>query len=313
MCSRLTILPWFALLLVCFSCRSPTRPTFDEAAWRAEVEAWRVERDHHLREPDGWLTLAGLYWLKEGANTFGSDASSDLVFPAGKVPGRIGSLVRSGERVEVRVEPGVGLAADGVPIAAPELPLVADASGKPTLLTLGSLSFHVIRRGERLGVRLKDSESALLASFAGVDSFPLAASWRVVARFEPYTPPKKIRIPNVLGDSSDADCPGALVFERDGQTVRLEPTGEPGQEMFLVFGDTTNGHATYGGGRFLDVPAPADDGTVVVDFNRAYNPPCVFTPYATCPLPPRQNRLNLPIEAGEKMFSAGVAHAVDAL
>lgn len=313
MISRCRAVSWGVLLLALVACRPPAPAPFDEAAWKADIEAWRGEREKHLRDPEGWLTLAGLYWLKEGANSFGADPGNDLVFPAGKAPGKIGVLRREGSTVSVVVEPGVGLAADGTPITVSEFPLAADASGKPTLLTLGSLAFHLIRRGERVGIRLRDKESPLLASFSGMKSFPLGPSWRVTARFEPYTPAKTIKIPNVLGDVSDSPCPGALVFEYDGQTLRLEPIGSAGEEMFLVFGDGTNGRETYGGGRFLDLPAPSADGTVVVDFNLAYNPPCVFTPYATCPLPPRQNRLAVAIEAGELMFEGGVAHVADVL
>jgi uncharacterized protein (DUF1684 family) len=133
-----------------------------------------------------------------------------------------------------------------------------------------------------------------------MEHYPIDPAYRLVARFEPYDPPKEIEIPNVLGTVSRERCPGALVLEIDGETYRLEPTGEAGKPLFLVFGDTTNGRGTYGGGRFLYTGVPTDDGTVVVDFNKAYNPPCVFTPYATCPLPAPQNRLPVALEVGER-------------
>jgi uncharacterized protein (DUF1684 family) len=284
-------------------------PATAEEDHRAEIGAWRAEREASLRREDGWLTLAGLFWLDEGANTFGSDPGNALVFPADKAPGRAGVFRLARRQVTVEVEPGVPITQAGRPVDS--LALASDAQGEPTVLDLGSLSFFVIERGERVGIRLRDRASPALATFAGIESFPVERAWRVAARFEPYQPPKPIRVPNVLGAPTEETCPGALVFERDGKTFRLEPTGEAGRELFVVFGDATNGHETYGGGRFLYVPWPAPGEPATLDFNKAYNPPCVFTPYATCPLPPRQNRLPLRITAGEKTWGEG-GHEVPA-
>jgi uncharacterized protein (DUF1684 family) len=245
----------------------------------------------------------GLFWLEEGDNAFGSGPDNDLVFPAGKAPGRAGVLRLDAGRVTLEAAPDSGLAHAGRPVAT--LALASDASGEPTVVELGSLSFHLIERSGRVGLRLKDRASPVLASFSGIESFPVDPSWRIEARFEPYEPPKTLRVPNVLGTPTEESCPGALVFEHDGQSFRLEPTGEAGRDLFLVFGDATNGHETYGGGRFLPVAWPAPGEPVVLDFNRAYNPPCVFTAYATCPLPPRQNRLPIRVPAGEKTWGEG--------
>lgn len=287
------------------ACSKAPAPEQSADAYRAEIEEWRAGRDKSLRDENGWLTLAGLYWLEEGDSTFGSAPDNTVVFPAGKAPARLGTFHRQGEKVTLEVTPGLGLAADGKEVTAPSLGLAPDASGKPTMLSLGSLTFHVIKRPGKVGIRLKDKESPVLAGFAGVESFAVDPSWRIAARFEPYDPPKTIKVPNIIGTDFDETSPGALVFERGGATYRLEPTGAPGKDLFLVFGDATNGHETYGGGRFLYVPPPKD-GQAIVDFNQTYNPPCVFTPYATCPLPPRQNKLALRVEAGEKMW--GEAH-----
>jgi uncharacterized protein (DUF1684 family) len=172
------------------------------------------------------------------------------------------------------------------------------------MLELGPLLFHAIDRGGRLGVRLKDRESPLIGQFNGIDRFDADPAWRVEARFEPYDPPKTIAVPNIAGPPLEEPCPGRLVFEHSGASYSVEPTGEPGHRLFIVFGDSTNGEATYGGGRFLyaDWPAPGSE-TVVLDFNQAYNPPCVFTPWATCPLPPPQNKLAMAVEAGEKTYT----------
>jgi hypothetical protein len=270
-----------------------------------EIETWRRERDEGLRNPDGWLTLFGLFWLEEGENRFGSAPDNQIVFPAGRAPARAGTLRLAGGKVTLEAAPEAGITHEGKPVTT--LALASDAAeGGATVLELGALRFHVIDRGGRLGVRARDRESPALAAFRGVESFPLAPAWRVEARFEPYDPPKPVPVPNILGTVEETPSPGAVVFDRDGKTYRIDALpGSPEGDLFLIFGDRTNGAETYGGGRFLVTPPPAG-GKVVVDFNKAYNPPCVFTAYATCPLPPRQNKLDLAVAAGEKMY--GEAH-----
>ncbi|HVR30074.1 MAG TPA: DUF1684 domain-containing protein [Thermoanaerobaculia bacterium] len=271
-------------------------------AWRTELADWIERRDASLRQPDGWLSLAGLYWLEQGESSFGADPSNTVVFPEGKAPPRVGVLRVSGRSVRVRVEPGVPVTHAGAPVD--ELELATDLEGEPTLLELGPLLFYAIERGDRIAIRLKDRESPLLRELAGMARFAPDPSWRLVARLERYEPPKTILVPNVAGPPLPEPCPGRLVFEYQGGTYLLEPTGKPGEELFLVFGDETNGAETYGGGRFLYADWPGPDGAVVLDFNRSYNPPCVFTPWATCPLPPPQNKLPLRVEAGERRYGA---------
>jgi hypothetical protein len=277
----------------------PTAPA-PKDAYLQEIEAWRRERDEGLRDRDGWLTLVGLHWLKEGENRFGSGADNEIVFPAGRAPARAGTLRLAGDNVTLEAAPGAGITRDGKPVTT--LALTSAEGGKPIIVELGSLRFFVIKRGDRLGLRVRDRESPALAAFRGVESFPADAAWRVEARFEPYDPPKPVPVPNILGMVEEEPSPGAVVFDKDGRTYRLDalPASDKG-DLFLIFADRTSGEATYGGGRFLEAPPPAG-GKVVVDFNKAYNPPCVFTEYATCPLPPRQNRLDLAVTAGEKMY-----------
>jgi uncharacterized protein (DUF1684 family) len=246
-----------------------------DTAYRQEVESWRQDRLKSLKNENGWLTLVGLFWLDEGENRFGSDAANKVTLPAGKAPKVAGTLVRKGEAVTVKVAPGAQVTQEGKPVT--EMALASDAGGKPTVLEMGPVSFFVIRRGDRVGVRVKDKASPVLASFHGIDSYPVDPSWRVTARFEPYRPVKKVPVPNVLGTMEDTPSPGALVFERDGKTYRLDAFGDSAEgELFLIFADPTNGKETYGAGRFLDTEAPKD-GKVVVDFNKAYNPPCALT------------------------------------
>jgi uncharacterized protein (DUF1684 family) len=273
------------------------------AAVRQEVESWRQERLKGLKNENGWLTLVGLFWLDEGENRFGSDPGGKVVLPQGKAPAVAGTLVRHGDAVTVRVAPGAKVAHDGQPVT--ELALQSDAKGKPVVLEMGTLSFFVIQRGDRIGVRVRDKESQTLASFQGLEYFPVDSAWRVEARFEPYKPQKSFPVPNILGMVEDTPSPGAVVFERGGKTYRLDAFEESDKgDLFLVFGDQTNGHETYGAGRFLVTEVPKD-GKVVVDFNKSYNPPCAFTAFATCPLPLPQNRLPLRVEAGEKTYAGG--------
>ncbi len=291
-----------AALLAAAMAAGSTAPVSPEAR-RAEWEAWRADRMARLRREDGWLTLVGLFWLQEGDNTIGSDPSNRVALPPGKAPARLGTIrVHSGS-ASVDLDPSAGVTHDGQPVA--RMSLASDAGGgKPTVLSRGSLSFYAVRRGERLGVRVKDAEAKARREFRGIETFPYDERWRIQARFEPYETGHQIPMPNVLGSVEPARAPGALIFSWRGKTYRLDPVMEEGEtDLFLVFGDATNGRETYGGGRFV-YAKPAVGGTTVLDFNRAYNPPCVFTPYATCPLPPAQNRLPFRVEAGEKTYGA---------
>jgi uncharacterized protein len=267
----------------------------DRAAHRTEVEAWREQRYAALRRDAGWLTLAGLDWLQPGVNRIGTDPGLEVVLPAGPaVAGRM--TVEEGQVIADGAFVHDGAPADG-------LALSTDHDGAPTLLELGALRLCVIERGGRLAVRTWDTASQLRRTFAGIDHWPVDPAWRIEARFEP-TPGRSVTVPDVIGIEAAQESPGDVVFEIERGTHRLQalPGGEAG-ELWLVFGDATNSRETYGGGRFLYTPAPAA-GSVVVDFNRAYNPPCVFTPFATCPLPWQANRLALRVTAGERMWQA---------
>jgi uncharacterized protein (DUF1684 family) len=257
------------------------------------VATWRADRDIRLRNPDGWLALVGLRWLTPGENHVGAHPSSHVPLQGHAIPPRVGSLWLEDGQVRFVPHEGVDL---------PETLLADDTNGDPTVLQLGTTRFHVIRRGDRFAVRVRDATAPALASFDGLDHFPIDPSWRVEARLERAEPDATIEIVDITGGHSHDVTPGSVAFERDGTTWRIDAL--PGDEgdgcVWLIFGDATNGTDTYGGGRFLYTEPIAADGSLMVDFNLAYNPPCVFSPYATCPLPPAQNRLALRIEAGEK-------------
>jgi uncharacterized protein (DUF1684 family) len=269
------------------------------AAYTDEVEQWKSKRLASLKGEDGWLSLVGLHWLKEGENRVGSNPSSEVLLPEGKAPRVAGSIFLKGGATRIEARPDSGITSEGKPVAS--LDLQPDTSGKPTVLKLGTLTFHVIKRGERLGVRVKDSASPERTNFRGLEYFPVDEHWRVEARFEPHNPPKTIPIMNVLGMEEDTPSPGSLVFDLNGQTYRLDALTEEGEEQFFViFADQTSGKETYGAGRYLYAGPPDSAGRLLIDFNEAYSPPCAFTKYATCPLPPEQNKLPLRVEAGEK-------------
>jgi len=267
----------------------------------AQVTAWRAARDLRLRSPDGWLALVGLHWLSPGENHVGAHPANQVVLHGHEIPPRIGSLWLEGERVRLVPHAGVEVLHAGSPVG--EMELQDDLDGHPTVLELGTLRFHAIRRGARVGLRVRDASAPALATFDGIDHFPTDPAWRVTARFDAAPAGATVEIRDITGAVSRDPTPGTVTFERDGATWTL--TALPGDDdstLWLIFGDATNGTDTYGGGRFLYSEPVADDGSVVVDFNLAYNPPCVFSPWATCPLPPPQNRLGLRIEAGEVVW-----------
>jgi len=279
------------------------RAATDDGFQKTEQE-WRDKRLKRLSAPSGWLTLVGLNWLEPGENVFGSDPDCVVPLPAGKAPKRAGVLVLEAGAVRIKPEPQAGLMVDGKPLT--ERVLGDDTAEKTDVVTLGSISFFVIKRGERIGVRIKDSESPVLKGFKGLDYFAADPRWRVTGTFVPYDKPKQVGIPTVLGTTETMDAPGVVKFTMNGQELTLEPVIEDPKEpsLWFIFKDGTSAKETYGGGRFLYSEMPKD-GKVVVDFNQAYNPPCAFTPYATCPLPPKQNWLPVRVEAGEKAFAGG--------
>lgn len=245
------------------------------ADYKSEVEKWRAAEEASLRSDTGWLTLAGLEWLQEGTNRISmpKDAPDFGVFE-----------LRSGK---VTLHP---------PSAAP-LSLTSDAAGKPTSVERGSYSITIIERGRRIGVRIRNRNNPVRHEFRGMQWFPIKESYRITARWEAYQSPKAISIANVLGDVSEERATGRAHFQVGGTECSLEPVDQ-GRNLFFIFRDETSGKETYGGGRFLYAEMPKD-GIVILDFNKAVNPPCAFTAFATCPLPPAQNRLKARIEAGE--------------
>jgi uncharacterized protein len=272
-----------------------------DAVYVQSFEKWKAEQLEDLKQ--NWLPLAGLYWLKPGANTFGAAANNAVVFPKG--PAHAGEFDLAGKDVTVKLLPDARatIAGKSATIAG----LDPDISGHATEIEMGSLRFHVIVRGERVGIRLKDLQSPAVAKFKGMMFYPLDMTYRITAKWEPADGKRTIDVPNVLGDVTPVPVAGTAVFTINGQEQRLTAWGDPSKGFEFVFNDLTAKTNTYPGGRFLDTD-PVVNGTVVLDFNRAYNPPCAVTPYATCPMAPKENRLQVAIPAGEKFDKSAHAH-----
>ena len=262
-------------------------------SFQSQHEAWRTLRLAALTRPEGWLSVVGLTWLSPGVNTLGSGKEAALTLPA-KAPARVGTLTWKEGKVYFLAAPGVVPTRNGQPFRSGVLEPDTPASW----LALGDLRLGVIARGDRMGLRVRDVHSEARQDFKGIPAFAPDPAWRLEARYEPFEKPKQVRIATVIGTPMDAEIPGRVTFTLAGQTLTLEPVLEDGQ-FFFIFRDTTSGEETYPAGRFLYADLPRD-GKVILDFNRAENPPCAFTLFATCPLAPPQNALPVAVKAGEK-------------
>ncbi|NOR19982.1 MAG: DUF1684 domain-containing protein [Xanthomonadales bacterium] len=262
------------------------------------IEAWRASRHERLERPNGWLTLIGLEWLKDGENRVGSASDNDIQLTGG--PALWGSVYQQGDDLKF-VSADIGMVSiNGEPLR--EAEMIADVNGEPTLVAAGTLNFYIIFRGS-YGLRIVDTQAIALQQFKGVDNFAIQQDWQIDGRFIKADEGTTIEIANVLGQVSDSAVFGTFEFEADGTTHSLLGLGDADSEsLWFIFTDRTSGHGTYGAGRFLYSDGMPENGRLTVDFNKAYNPPCAFNPYSTCPLPPQRNRMDLMVTAGEKDF-----------
>lgn len=269
--------------------------------YRASIERWRHERLQSLEADDGWLTVPGLFWLKPGLNRAGADASCPVRLPRG--PAHIGDFLFQNGKTTFQADSAVPVKVHGARVRSAVL-RADNEKGGPDEITVSDFTLFVIHRGDRYGVRLRDEKSEYRRNFTGLHWYPVNPEYRVMARFVPYDAPHTIAVPNILGQTAQTPTPGYAVFKLHGRELRLDPVVEENQ-LFFIFRDQTSGKQTYGSGRFVYADLPKQGGketTIVLDFNKAYSPPCAFTPYATCPLPPKQNRLPVAIEAGELKY-----------
>lgn len=288
------------LIFVLIGCK-PT-PKVDPN-YAKEIENWDKKRIARLKADNGWLNLVGRFWLKKGENTFGTAKDNDVVLESSNLPAHIGSFEFTDTIVIFKAKDNVEVLYNGKPIK--EMIMIDDQKKDMTILQIGSIKFNLIVRDTLYGIRARDLNSDLVKEFTGIERFPIDECWNIKAKYEENNPPKEINIPNILGQISKEKCPGAVVFEKEGKTYKIDAVDEGDGNLFLIIADETSGEETYGGGRFMYVKKPDSTNVIQLDFNKAYNPPCVFTKYATCPLPPEQNYLKLKIEAGEKMYGKG--------
>jgi uncharacterized protein (DUF1684 family) len=282
------------LLLSLFACKK-----VPDTEYVKSVKEFHKERIERLKQPNGWLSLVGLYWLKEGENSFGSDKSNDIVFPNKSTPSNLGVFVLKDSVVLAKITGKEKVYLNDVPVSYQIMH--NDLTINPTILKYGSLSWYVIKRGDKFGIRLKDSEAPLLKEFEDIEMFEIDSTYRIPAKFVEYENPKEVVTPTAIGTFEKSLAYGKLKFKIKGIDFSLEPSvSEDG--YFVVFGDKSNGEETYGAGRFLFVEKVDSTEQLYIDFNKAYNPPCVFTKYATCPLPRKENSINIKILAGEKNF-----------
>jgi hypothetical protein len=287
-------------------------PAQKDAGWANELAAWRTQHAADLQKPDGWLALAGLVWLEPGDNSVGSASDNKVRLPASG-PAHVGILQVEGSTVSLRPPAGAGgfpegLQIDGKPAQAQELHTRPDNDIGNPRMTSGSLNFYVVKRGERFGLRIKDAKAPTLVGFHGLKWYPPNEHYRVTAKWIPYNPQKTISLATLIGTTYSAPVPGAAEFQLDGKSYRLEPVTDddnPGQ-LFFILKDSTSATTTYGACRFLYTALPPGGldkpGELVLDFNHLENPPCAYTPFATCPLPPPGNRLAIGLPVGELRY-----------
>jgi uncharacterized protein (DUF1684 family) len=276
------------------------RPSVPASSYEDGIRQFQRGHEATLKSDTGWLTIAGLFFLNQPHTTFGSDPANDIVLPDG-APAQAGSFELHDGKVSLKAAPGVNFQLGNKSIAEGELK--SDGLGPPDRLGLGDLQLWVHMSGDRPSIRLRDKNSKLRKEFTGTSWFPIDEKYRVEAAYQPYDKPKTIQVPNILGDIDPMPVPGIVSFTLNGEQIKLEPVADPGdKEFWFIFRDLTSGKETYGAARFIYLPAPVN-GKMIVDFNRAENPPCAYNPYTTCPLPPEQNRLHVRIEAGEKSYA----------
>jgi uncharacterized protein len=286
-------------MMACSSSVKEKEADFDFEGYKKEVEEWQQKRNAFQVSENGWVNLAGLFWLKEGINTFGSGEDNDLVFPKGKIPEHAGFLLLDQNVIKLEGAPGVEFTINDRKLNSA---ILSHPDSSRVTAAYGPLRWFVIRRGGEFGIRLRDLEHPLLKEFYGIEFYTIDPAWRIKGRVEWADSSRTIEITNVLGQTGPQRSVGTLVFDYRGKEYRLEALDEGNKEFFIIFGDDTNARETYGAGRYMYVPVPEKDNVVIIDFNRAYNPPCAFTEFATCPLPPQQNVLPFAIPAGEKNY-----------
>lgn len=290
-----------SLLLVSLFAITPAARAADD--YTASIEQWHAQRIESLKKPDGWFSYAGSGIVNLGKNTIGSASDNTIVLPKG--PAHLGTLVvdKAGvAKFSARKDSGATI--DGKPIQGKVILKDNRGGAKPTRIDIGDTWFYLVRMNDVIGWRFRDPQSPQLKSFTGIDTFAIDPSWRIEADWQPFEPAREIELLTIINTVEKAPVPGKAIFKRDGQTFELQPVLEDDGQLFFIFTDKTSGKETYPAARFLYADPPKD-GKVVLDFNKAFNPPCSLSPHVVCPTAPPENRLKLRVDAGEKIYRAG--------
>ena len=286
-----------SLTFLLINCDSKTEEKSVNTKYISEIENWRTNRVNNLISANGWTALAGLFWLENGENTFVSNKENKVIFPK-KAPQRMGTFHLENDSVQVKIYPDIDVKCKDSLVS--QMGLVADIYGNPTILNHQSLNWNLIKRGEKYGIRLRDTLHENRQNFKGIEYFPIDKNWKLEATFEPYKGGKDMKFKNVLDMEVDQKIEGRLIFNTARKQYALDVLDGGPEDFFVIFADETTGNDTYGGGRYMYSPRPKNGNKTFIDFNKAYTPPCGFTDFATCLLPPSQNRLSISITAGEQ-------------
>lgn len=286
------------LIIFMYSCNDDKKEEFNEEQYKADIFNWKSKRIERLKAENGWLNLVGLHWIDEGINVFGSDEENDIIFPE-NTPVQIGAVIKFKGNLSISINDSIEVYVNNTLIKDHEIR--TDKDDSTTYFKMGRYKWHIIYRSGKFAIRLRDLESPLIDSLQEIPSFPVDTKWRINAEYQAFANPIEIEIANVIGTTDIEMCYGTLNFKVDNVEYELYPIGNgKTDDLFLIFADETSAKETYGGGRYLNVKMPDSTGKTIIDFNKATNPPCAFTEFATCPLPPKENILGIKITAGEK-------------
>lgn len=297
---------FLSVIFFLYSCQSEDQNNLNEKEYINSVKEWKTKRLMRLKSDDGWLNLVGLHWLEEGINEFGSHKENKIIFPE-KAADFIGAIIKFKGNLSISINDSIEVFVNDSLIT--EYDIVTDENSDPTVFTMGRYNWHIINRNGKFAIRLRDIESPLIDKITEIPSYPIDPEWKIEAFFDRFDTPTELQIANVIGTTDPETCYGSLTFTIHDNQYTVYPLGDGiNENLFLMLGDETSASETYGGGRYLSIEKPDKDGKTFIDFNKASNPPCAFTEFATCPLPPPENLLDIKVTAGEKMSAEFVHH-----
>ncbi len=289
----------FSVTSCFYSCQSEDENKLNEKEYINSVKEWKTKRLIRLKSDEGWLNLVGLHWIEKGINEFGSHKENKIIFPE-NAPGFIGAIIKFKGNLSISINDSIEVFVNDSLIS--EYDIITDENNNPAVFTMGRYNWHIIKRSGKFAIRLRDLKSPLIEKTTEIPAYPIDPKWKIEAFFDQFDTPIELQVTNVTGTTDPETCYGTLTFMIHDNQYTVYPLGDGiNEKLFLMFGDETSASETYGGGRYLSIDKPDENGKTYIDFNKATNPPCVFTEFATCALPPLENILDLKVTAGEKM------------